>query len=79
MVQDNFFVRLQCKNINDVRSLIIQKHEGIKKKSGKYIMCSGKHNKEGWTLIFNVKSSKEAEMIADLNPYINKVNESLRV
>lgn len=79
MGEDNFFVQLKCKDINDVRSFIIEKHKGIKKNNGKYIMCSGKHNKEGWTLLFHARSFKEAEMIADLNPYIHKVNGSLRV
>lgn len=68
----NFFVKVNCKNVDSIRSLIIDKQESYKKKEDKYIMCAGKYDKNGWTLVFRAKTFKEAEELANLNPFVNK-------
>ncbi|EKQ52443.1 MULTISPECIES: hypothetical protein [unclassified Clostridium] len=68
----NFFVKLNCKNINNIRSLIIDRQEKNLDKQEKYIMCAGKYDKNGWTLIFRARSFKEAEELANLNPFVHK-------
>ncbi len=68
----SFFVKLNCKNIDNIRSLIIDKQGKYIDKQEKYIMCAGKYDKNGWTLVFRAKSFKEAEELANLNPFTYK-------
>jgi hypothetical protein len=68
----NFFVKLNCKSIDNIRSLIIDKQGNYIKQQEKYIMCAGKYDKNGWTLVFRAKSFKEAEALANLNPFLNR-------
>ena len=68
----NFFVKLNCKNVDNIRSLIIDRQEKYMNQQEKYIMCAGKYDKNGWTLVFRTKSFKEAEELANLNPFIHK-------
>lgn len=68
----NFFVKVNCKNVDNIRSLIIDRQVKTKDKRDKYIMCAGKYDKNGWTLVFRAKSFKEAEELANLNPFIHK-------
>ena len=68
----NFFVKLNCTNINNIRSLIIDRQESYMDKQEKYIMCAGKYDKNGWTLVFRARSFEEAEELANLNPFIHK-------
>lgn len=66
---DNFFVKLNCKDIDNIRSLIVNgKNKGINNKD-KYIMCAGKYDKNGWTLVFRARSFEEAEKLANINPF----------
>lgn len=67
----NFFVKLNCKNIDNIRSLIIDRQENYTNQKEKYIMCAGKYDKNGWTLVFRAKTFKEAEELANLNPFMN--------
>ena len=68
----NFFVKVNCKNVDSIRSLIIDKQESYKRKDEKYIMCAGKYDKNGWTLVFRARTFKEAEELANINPFVHK-------
>lgn len=68
----NFFVKVNCKNVDSIRSLIIDKQESYKRKDEKYIMCAGKYDKNGWTLVFRARTFEEAEELANMNPFMNK-------
>ena len=67
--ENNFFVKLNCKNINSMKSLIIDRQTKLLEENSKYIMCAGKYDKNGWTFIFRTKSYEEAEKLASLNPF----------
>lgn len=68
----NFFVKVNCKNMDNIRSLIIDREVKSESRQDKYIMCAGKYNKNGWTLIFRAKTFEEAEELASLNPFIDR-------
>ena len=68
----NFFVKLKCKSVDNIRSVIIDREENYMNQQEKYIMCAGKYDKNGWTLVFRARSFKEAEELANLNPFMNK-------
>lgn len=65
----NFFVKLNCKSIDNIRSLIVDRQGNYINTKEKYIMCAGKYDKNGWTLVFRAKTFKEAEELASLNPF----------
>ena len=68
----NFFVKVNCKNMDNIRSLIIDREVKSKGSQDKYIMCAGKYDKNGWTLIFRAKTFEEAEELASLNPFADR-------
>ena len=68
----SFFVKVNCKNIDNIRTLIIDRQENYNKRQDKYIMCAGKYDKNGWTLVFRARNFEEAEKLANLNPFMNK-------
>jgi hypothetical protein len=68
----NFFVKVNCKNVDSIRSLIIDRQGNYGNKQEKYIMCAGKYDRNGWTLVFRARSFEEAEELANLNPFINR-------
>ena len=68
----NFFVKVSCKNMDNIRSLIIDREVKGKSRQDKYIMCAGKYDKNGWTLVFRAKTFEEAEELANLNPFIDR-------
>ena len=68
----NFFVKVNCKNMDNIRSLIIDREVKGKGRQDKYIMCAGKYDKNGWTLVFRAKTFEEAEELASLNPFIDR-------
>ncbi|MDR3594873.1 hypothetical protein [Clostridium sp.] len=68
----SFFVKLNCKDIDNIRSLIIDRQGYCISGQEKYIMCAGKYDKNGWTLVFRARSFKEAEELANLNPFTYK-------
>ncbi|WP_294373838.1 hypothetical protein [uncultured Clostridium sp.] len=70
----NFFVKVNCKNVDNIRSLIIDRQVKYKGRQDKYIMCAGKYDRNGWTLVFRAKSFEEAEELANLNPFTIKRN-----
>ena len=65
----NFFVKVNCKNMDNIRSLIIDREVKSKGRQDKYIMCAGKYDKNGWTLVFRARTFEEAEELASLNPF----------
>ena len=62
------FVKLNVKNINEVKQLNINLgvHDYC---NGKYLMCSGKYDKSGWTIIFKAKDYEDAEYIIENTPF----------
>ncbi len=68
MYNNDVFVKLNLKNIGEVRSLIVDKKGIYDSHNGKYIMCAGKYDKNGWTIVFKAKNYKEAEYIIDNTP-----------
>lgn len=68
----NFFVKVNCKNVDNIRSLIIDRQGSYAGEQEKYIMCAGKYDRNGWTLVFRARSFEEAEELANLNPFMNK-------
>lgn len=68
----NFFVKVNCKNVDSIRSLIIDRQGNCGSNQEKYIMCAGKYDRNGWTLVFRARSFEEAEELANLNPFINR-------
>lgn len=68
----NFFVKVNCKDVDSIRSLIIDRQTNHSKNDSKYIMCAGKYDRNGWTLVFRAKSFAEAEELASLNPFSQK-------
>lgn len=67
--EGGFFVKLNCKNIDSIRSLIVDRQGIDVERKEKYIMCAGKYDKNGWTLVFRARTYEEAEEIANLNPF----------
>jgi dihydroorotase len=65
-------VKVNCKNVDSIRSLIIDRQQNHVDNQQKYIMCAGKYDKNGWTLVFRARSFEEAEELANLNPFINR-------
>lgn len=63
MNKSDVFVKLSVKNLSEFRSHIVDKSGSESKESGKYIMCAGKYDKNGWTIVFKAKNFKEAEDI----------------
>lgn len=58
------FVKLNYKTIGEFKSLIVDR-EGNFNSSDKYLMCAGKYDKNGWTIVFKAKDYKEAEEIVN--------------
>ena len=42
-------------------------------------MCAGKYDKNGWTLVFRARSFKEAEELANLNPFMHKKRKRIKL
>ena len=59
-MNNDIFVKLNYKTIGEFKSLIIDRQH-IDNEKEKYLMCTGKYDKNGWTFIFKANSLKEAE------------------
>lgn len=59
-MNSDIFVKLNYKTIGEFKSLIIDRQH-IDNKNNKYLICTGKYNKDGWTFVFKANSIKEAE------------------
>ncbi|MEG1003948.1 MAG: hypothetical protein RSD13_03860 [Clostridium sp.] len=66
----NVFVKLNYKSIGESKSLIIDR-QGNFGDSKKYLMCAGKYDKNGWTIVFRAKNFEEAQEIVNNNPFIH--------
>lgn len=61
-MKNDIFVKLNYKTIGELKSLIVDR-EHKDKDYEKYLMCTGKYDKNGWTFIFKANSIEEAEEI----------------
>ena len=61
------FVKVNYKNIGELNSFIYDSMNGKNKNKDKYVMCAGKHNKDGWTMVFKAKNMREAEELLSIN------------
>ena len=55
------FVKLNYKNIGELNSFVYDMTNGVNKDDDKYVMCAGKYDKNGWTIVFKAKSINEAQ------------------
>ncbi|PRR83256.1 hypothetical protein [Clostridium vincentii] len=69
MKNNDVFVKLNLKNIGEVRSLIVDKGGSEECNNGRYMICAGKYDKTGWTIVFKAKNYKEAEYIIENTPF----------
>ncbi|WP_411169395.1 hypothetical protein ACH36K_02315 [Clostridium sp. MB05] len=72
-MNNDIFVKLNYKTMGEFKSLIIDRQH-IDKESAKYLMCTGKYDKNGWTFIFKANSIKEAEDFINNNSLRAKRN-----
>lgn len=79
MNNNDVFVKLNLRNIGEIRSLIIDRDGIDNKTKDKYLMCAGKYDKNGWTIVFKAKSYKEAEYIIEHTPLKNRKDCSLGI
>lgn len=80
-MKNDIFVKLNYKTIGELKSLIVDR-EHKDKDYGKYLMCTGKYDKNGWTFIFKANSMKEAEEIinnSNKKRLYNKIKEENRL
>lgn len=63
MNENDVFVKLNLKSIGEIRSLIVDKVGKNSYYKDKYLMCAGKHDRNGWTIVFKAKNYEEAEYI----------------
>ena len=68
----NFFVKLNCKDIDNIRSLIVNWQNRHINNKEKYMMWAGKYDKNGWTLVFRARTFEEAEELANINPFLDR-------
>lgn len=61
------FVKLNYKNIGELNSFIYDMTNGVNKDDDKYVMCAGKYDKNGWTIVFKAKSINEAQELVTRN------------
>lgn len=61
------FIKLNYKNIGEINSFVYDMTNGVNKDDYKYVMCAGKYDKNGWTIVFKAKSINEAEELVTRN------------
>ncbi len=66
-MSNGIFVKLNYKNIGELNSFIYDKTNGIDNNRDKYVMCAGKYDKSGWTIVFQAKTISEAEELVSRN------------
>lgn len=64
---NEIFVKLNYKNIGELQSFIYDKTNGIEKSNDRYVMCAGKYDKSGWTIVFKAKNINEAQELVNRN------------
>lgn len=65
-MNNDIFVKLNYKTIGEFKSLIVDRQHKDYANS-KYMICTGKYDKDGWTFIFKANSLKEAEEFISKN------------
>lgn len=70
----NIFVKMNYKNIGELNSFIYDNMNGKNKCEEKYVMCAGKYDKNGWTIVFKAKDINEAEELLSRNSAKKKLN-----
>ncbi len=73
-MNNDIFVKLNYKTMGEFKSLIVDRQH-INNATEKYLMCTGKYDKDGWTFIFKANSMKEAEDFINSN----SLNKSKRI
>ena len=68
------FVKVNYKNIGELNSFIYDSMNGINKNKDKYVMCAGKYDKNGWTIVFKAKNINEAEELLSRNSARRELN-----
>ena len=63
----DIFVKMNYKNIGELNSFIYNSMNGKNKNEDKYVMCAGKYDKNGWTIVFKAKNINEAEELLSIN------------
>ena len=73
------FVKLNYKNIGELNSFVYDMTNGVNKDDDKYVMCAGKYDKNGWTIVFKAKSINEAQELVTRNyqKRSRKINSSI--
>lgn len=73
------FVKLNYKNIGELNSFVYGMTNGVNKDDDKYVMCAGKYDKNGWTIVFKAKSINEAQELVTRNSQkrSRKINSSI--
>lgn len=66
-VNHEIFVKLNYKNIGELKSFVYDRVNGGNKTNDKYMMCAGKCDKDGWTIVFKAKTLSEAEELVNRN------------
>lgn len=61
------FVKVNYKNMGELQSFIYDMTNGKKEGFDQYIMCVGKYDKNGWSIVFKARNVQEAEKIVSLN------------
>lgn len=65
-MNNDVFVKLNYKTIGEFKSLIVDRqHKDYD--NNKYMICTGKYDKDGWTFVFKANSLKEAEDFINKN------------
>ena len=70
----DIFVKMNYKNIGELNSFIYNSMNGKNKNEDKYVMCAGKYDKNGWTIVFKAKNINEAEELLSRNSSIRELN-----
>ncbi|MBQ6820191.1 MAG: hypothetical protein IJO26_02710 [Clostridium sp.] len=65
-MNNDIFVKLNYETIGEFKSLIVDRQHKDYNDS-KYMICSGKYNKDGWTFVFKAKNLKEAQDFINKN------------
>ena len=67
------FVKLNYKNIGELNSFVYDMTNGTNEED-KYVMCAGKYDKNGWTIVFKAKNINEAEELLSRNSARRELN-----
>lgn len=65
--KESIFVKLNYKNIGELNSFIYNNKELTEESYNKYVMCAGKYDKNGWTIVFKAKNINEAQQLVERN------------